>query len=175
MGGVFINYRRHPDRDGFARTLQDQLSTRFGSGKVFLDVTSVSPGERYPSRLRRHLDRADVVIAVVHDEWVRDLRDGQDWVRDELEIALAEGKTIIPLLLNGAEMPTAIELPRSIKEFAHLQAHVARNDHDLALLLDEIGDPAERSAGVRQTPRRSWPGPLALGAAAVAFVAPMVL
>ena len=56
MGGIFINYRRHPDRAGFIDTLFEQLSGRFGSGNVFLDVTSMSPGERYPNRLRRHLD-----------------------------------------------------------------------------------------------------------------------
>lgn len=171
MGGVFINYRRHPDRDGFAVALHERLSSRFTSGNVFLDVTSINPGERYPNRLRRHLDRADVVIAVVHSEWVQDLRAGADWVRWEIEHAFAEGKTIIPLLLDGARMPTARELPRSIREFAHLQAV----GDDLTVLLDRIGDPLQRSTAVRQTPRRPWAGALAIAVAAVAFVAAAVL
>jgi hypothetical protein len=175
VGGVFINYRRHPDRAGFISSLYEQLSGRFGRGNVFLDVTSMSPGERYPNRLRRHLDRADVVIAVVHEGWARDLRDGQDWVREEIENAFAEGKTIIPLLLNGSAMPTSAQLPRSIREFAHLQAHTVQDGSDLSTLLDEIGDPAERSAGVRQTPQRQWSAPAALVLAAASFTAPVAL
>ncbi|GAB2869943.1 toll/interleukin-1 receptor domain-containing protein [Lentzea nigeriaca] len=171
MGGVFINYRRHPARDAFAATLHDRLASRFTSGNVFLDVTSIKPGERYPNRLRRHLDRADVVIAIVHPEWVRDLRSGLDWVRWEIEHAFAEGKTIIPLLLDGARMPTAQELPRSIREFAHLQAV----DDDLDVLPDRIGDPLQRSTAVRQTPRRPWTGALAIIVAAVAFAASALL
>jgi hypothetical protein len=175
VGGVFINYRRHPDRAGFVSTLYDQLSGRFGTANVFLDVSTVHPGERYPNRLRRHLDRAEVVIAVVHDGWVRDLRDGRDWVREELEIAFAEGKTIIPLLLSGTAMPTAPELPRSIREFAHLQAHTLQDGHDLGALLDEIGDPAQRSAAVRQTSPRRWIGALTGCAAVAAFALPVAL
>ncbi|GGU55925.1 toll/interleukin-1 receptor domain-containing protein [Lentzea flava] len=171
MGGVFINYRRHPARDAFAVALHERLASRFTSGNVFLDVTSINPGERYPNRLRRHLDRADVVIAIVHSEWVQDLRSGTDWVRWEIEHAFAEGKTIIPLLLAGARMPTAQELPRSIREFAHLQAV----GDDLDALLDVIGDPLQRSTAVRQTPRRRWTGPLAITAAAVAFAAAALL
>lgn len=175
MGGIFLNYRRHPSRAGFIDTLYEQLSGRFGSGNVFLDVTSMSPGERYPNRLRRHLDRADVVIAVVHEGWARDLRDGQDWVREEIETALGEGKTIVPLLLPGSAMPTAAELPRSIREFAHLQAHTVQDGNDLRTLLDEIGDPVERSAAVRQTARRPWSAPLALVLATASFGAPVAL
>jgi hypothetical protein len=171
MGGVFINYRRHPARDAFAVALHERLTSRFTSANVFLDVTSIKPGERYPNRLRRHLDRADVVIAIVHPEWVRDLRSGPDWVRWEIEHAFAEGKTIIPLLLDGARMPTAQELPRSIREFAHLQAV----DDDLDVLLDRIGDPVQRSTAVRQTPRRPWTGALALAVAAVAFAAALLV
>lgn len=175
VGGVFINYRRHPDRTALIGALYEQLSGRFGSSNVFLDVTSVHPGERYPNRLRRHLDRSDVVIAVVHDGWVRDLRDGRDWVREEIEIAFAEGKTIIPLLLPGTAMPTASDLPRSIREFAHLQAHTIQDGHDFGALLDEIGDPAQRSATVPQTPRRRWSGVLACCLATAAFVLPVAL
>jgi hypothetical protein len=111
-----------------------------------------------------------VVLAVVHEGWVRDLRDGQDWVREELEIAFAEGKTIIPLLLDGASMPTPAQLPRSIREFAHLQAHTVEDGQDLGTLLDQVGDPAERSAAVRPTPRRRWPGALAFGLASLVSI-----
>jgi hypothetical protein len=175
VGGIFINYRRHPDRADLVSALYEQLSGRFGGANVFLDVSSVRPGERYPNRLRRHIDRAEVVIAVVHDGWVRDLREGQDWVREELEIAFAEGKTIIPLLLDGAAMPTAPELPRSIRELAHLQAHTLQDGRDLGALLDEIGDLAQRSATVRQTPPRRWAGAMACCVAAAAFALPVAL
>lgn len=80
MGGVFINYRRHDERIAFVRTLYARLTTWSGENTVFLDS----------AQLRRHLDRADVVVVVVHAGWAEELRtDGTDWVHNEIRWAWA--------------------------------------------------------------------------------------
>ena len=47
----------------------------------------------------------------------RRLDDPTDFVRIEVESAIERGLTVIPVLLKGARMPSADELPDSLKEF----------------------------------------------------------
>ncbi|MEU7477532.1 TIR domain-containing protein [Lentzea sp. NPDC042327] len=176
MGGIFLNYRRHDERLAFVRGLYERLAERFGAGTVFLDSASIGHGRRYPNQLRRHLDRSDVVVVVVHDGWARELRtDGTDWVHNEIRWALDAGKTIIPVLFGGARMPRAQELPRTIRELANFQAHRADDDPGHDLLVDKIAAEPRRRAAIAQTPPKPWAGPVAGVAGAVAFAAPVVL
>lgn len=176
MGGTFINYRRHDERIAFVRTLYARLVSEFGENAVFLDSAAIRHGRRYPNQLRRHLDRSDVVIVVVHPGWAEELRtDGADWVHNEIGWALAAGKTIIPLLMDGAKMPRAKELPRTIREFANFQAHRTVDDPEHELLCEKISGEPRRRAAIGQTPARPWSGPLAALLGIAAFLATVLL
>ncbi|WP_439661131.1 TIR domain-containing protein [Lentzea sp. HUAS TT2] len=176
MGGTFINYRRHDERIAFVRTLYATLAARFGDNAVFLDSATIGHGRRYPNQLRRHLDRSDVVVVVVHDGWAEELRtDGTDWVHNEIRWALAAGKTIIPLLMDGVAMPRARDLPRTIREFTNFQAHRASDDPEHVRLCEKIADEPRRRASIGQTPARPWAGPLTALLGLVAFAAPVLL
>ncbi|ANZ38299.1 hypothetical protein BBK82_21755 [Lentzea guizhouensis] len=175
MGGTFLNYRRHDERIGLVRTLYERLVERFGENNVFLDSATIGHGRRYPNQLRRHLGRSDVVVVVVHPGWASELKtDGTDWVHNEIRWALAAGKTIIPLLLEGAKMPRAQELPRSIRELANFQAHRLRDDPGHAALCEKIAAEPQRRAAVGETPARPWAAPLAGLLGAAAFTVPVV-
>jgi hypothetical protein len=182
MGTIFINYRRHADRNWFAEELRDALTGRFTDERVFLDVSSIDIGLRYPDALRVHLDRADVVLVVVHHGWVRDLKNGHDWVRQEIQESLKQGKTIVPVLLDGADMPTAGELPKEIRELANRQAHrvlLRSKEQDVERLVETLASillplwERPNSANVSPTPERRWVGPVAIGVAAVALAVPV--
>ncbi|WP_197288748.1 toll/interleukin-1 receptor domain-containing protein [Nocardia sp. NRRL S-836] len=176
MGGTFLNYRRHDKRIAFVRALHGRLAERFGNGNVFLDSASIGHGRRYPNQLRRHLDRSDVVVVVIHPGWARELRtDGTDWVHNEIRWALDAGKTIIPLLMEGTAMPRAHELPRTIRELAHFQAHRATDDPGHDGLVEKIDAEPRRRAAVAETPPRPWAGPVAGVLGAVAFAVPVLL
>ncbi|MGW6445930.1 TIR domain-containing protein [Lentzea sp. NPDC055074] len=176
MGGVFINYRRHDERIAFVRALHARLAERFGPSTVFLDSATIGHGRRYPNQLRRHLDRSDVVVVVVHDGWAKKLRtDGADWVHNEIRWALAAGKTIIPVLLDGAKMPRARDLPRTIREFAHFQAHRTADDPEHVRLCEKIAEEPQRRAAIGLTPARPWAGPLSGLIGLLAFAAPVLL
>jgi hypothetical protein len=60
----------------------------------------------------------------------RRLDDPQDWVRLEIEAAIKRGVRIIPVLVDGARMPSASELPSSLQGLARRQA-VALNPASL--------------------------------------------
>jgi hypothetical protein len=118
---VFISYRR-ADTEGHAGRLRDWLVERFGEDGVFEDVDSIHPGEDYVSKLEQTLQRADVVLALIGRQWVttrdvagrRRLDDPEDWVRLELETALRRDVTVIPVLVQGATMPSQKDLPEPL-------------------------------------------------------------
>ncbi|MEU7036140.1 toll/interleukin-1 receptor domain-containing protein [Streptomyces sp. NPDC046237] len=132
MGGIFVNYRRsHFDE---VRDLRDRLAEHFGDGQVFFDAASIMPGDRYPDALRKRLEDCEVLLVVIHAGWTderneegaRRLHLEGDWVRHEIDQALCTGKTVIPLLLDGAEPPLPGELPDGLRDLAHRQAERLR-------------------------------------------------
>jgi len=184
MGGIFINYRRNREHVRFVQKLHDRLVEFLGEGQAFLDKPAIDVGEDFRHVLEERLLDSEVVIAVIHQEWVAELdNEGKDWVREELELALRHQKKIIPLLLDGVKMPTAAVLPESICEVAYRQAHevhVASCDHDLDALVEKLelfvappwkqpGDPKN----VASTPPRGWVGYLVGSLTLGALVVPM--
>ncbi|GAB2732502.1 hypothetical protein GCM10027072_28870 [Streptomyces bullii] len=129
MGGIFINYRRGPCT-GVVQEVRERLARHFGDDQVFLDTSSLVPGRRYPDEVRRRVADCEVLLVVVHPGWA-DVRDETgrrrldlegDWVRLEIELALGVGKTVIPLLVDGAGPPRREELPEGMGELASRQA-----------------------------------------------------
>jgi hypothetical protein len=80
--------------------------------------------------LNEEVARCDVVIAVIGKNWLsaaddtgeRRLDNPEDFVRIEIESALAQKKRVIPVLVNDAKMPRSTELPESLKPFARCNA-----------------------------------------------------
>ncbi|MFE4451895.1 toll/interleukin-1 receptor domain-containing protein [Streptomyces sp. NPDC056796] len=131
MGGVFINYRRGPRATDAVHRLRERLSRHFGDAQVFLDTSSMLPGSRYPDDLRRRVRECEVLLVTIPEGWLeardtsgeRCLDRAGDWVRHEIELALAAGKTVIPLLLDAAEPPSPELLPASIRDLSLRHAH----------------------------------------------------
>jgi hypothetical protein len=123
---IFISYRRH-DTASAAGRLADALAKRFGIADVFRDIQTIEPGDDFRSTLQNALRSARVVLVIVGPSWsgAADPRldDPHDYVRIELESALAEHLLIIPVLVEGAQMPVPAVLPESIRPFAYRQAH----------------------------------------------------
>jgi len=154
MAKAFINYRRS-DAAQAAQALHAQLRERFGPTHVFLDVSAILPGARWPARLREALNDADVLLSVIGPRWLtaanqygqRRLDDENDWVRSEIAFALVRQKPVIPLLVAGAdELPPPEALPGDLRGLLDHQALKLRDekwDRDL----DELIDVLEASHG----------------------------
>lgn len=140
---VFVSYRRD-DSAGFARALHDALARRFGADAVFIDVDDIGGGEPFAEVIARSLRGAGVLLALIGRRWAgeragapaRLFEDG-DFVRREIEIALARGLAVVPLLVDGAAMPAAADLPPSIAALAALNALPLANA-DFAADVDRI-------------------------------------
>jgi hypothetical protein len=129
MGAIFISYRRD-DSAGYAGRLYGRLTARFVSKRIFMDVHAIDPGVDFVEAIKREMADCDVVVAVIGRDWLgstdklgrRRLDQSDDYVRSEIEAALAADIPIVPVLVDGAEMPHPDELPTSISAFARRNA-----------------------------------------------------
>jgi hypothetical protein len=129
MPGVFISYRRE-DTGGAAGRLYDRLRAHFGSDRVFRDVDTIAPGDRFDRAIDERLARADVVVALIGRDWITSANaDGvprlhapDDFVRLEIVTALNRGIPVIPALFGNARMPRADELPPELAPLVRHQA-----------------------------------------------------
>ena len=118
---IFISYRRDDSR-GYAGRLQGDLSRRYSEEHVFRDV-EIPPGADFGEYITSLVDKCNVVLAIIGPSWLdardregeRRIDDPDDWVRLEIERALArDGVEVIPVLVDGARLPPREELPESL-------------------------------------------------------------
>lgn len=127
---VFLSYRR-TDAAAYAGRLYDGLAEHFGSEQVFMDLDAIGPGKNFVDRIEEAFGSAEALIVVIGRHWLnatdtdgrRQLENPRDFVRLEIEQALQRGIRVIPLLVGGARMPSAEELPASLAPLASLNPH----------------------------------------------------
>ncbi len=88
-----------------------------------MDTETIEPGADFTERLRREIESSDVLIALIGKRWsARRLREPQDFVRLEIQLALDRKLRVIPVLVQGARMPSMTQLPESIGDLSHRNA-----------------------------------------------------
>ncbi len=181
MAGIFISYRRE-DTSGEATHLAADLGEELGRRQVFIDIDTISPGTDYTQSIDGALTAAEVVLVLIGDRWLSVTNaDGQrrlDAEGDvhvlEIEKALArDDVTVVPVLVEGAPMPTEAQLPPRISALARrnaleLTGRRWRYDVQQILGLVKRGGPA---VAVRRAPMWAKVGvPLVAVAAVVAAI-----
>lgn len=145
---LFLSYRR-TDTGGYAGRLTDALEQRFGHGSVFHDVETIAPGTDFAVSIDQAIAQATVVLVLIGDGWLeardasgaRLLDRDDDFVRIEAATALSSGRTVLPLLVEGARMPTPDTLPPDLRRLARQQAlelSDSRWAHDIDRLVEAI-------------------------------------
>ncbi|MGH7068870.1 MAG: toll/interleukin-1 receptor domain-containing protein, partial [Acetobacteraceae bacterium] len=160
MSGVFISYRRSDSPDATGR-IYDRLVGEFGKAQVFKDVDSIPLGRDFRGHLNDIVGNCGVMLAIVGPRWAearnpagqRRLEDADDFVRIELETALARDIPVVPVLVGHAQLPVAAELPGSLASLVFRQSIEVRPDPDfhtdatrLVTALRAILDPAAAAA-----------------------------
>jgi HEAT repeat protein len=133
---VFLSYRRG-DSAAWCGRLHDALETQLGAGSSFRDVDSLEAGARFDSALRERIAACDAFVVVIGPGWLAAadaqgrcrIEQPDDVVRREIELALAAGKPLFPVLVDGARMPAVAELPPSIAALASAQATTLTDAH----------------------------------------------
>jgi hypothetical protein len=134
-GGIFISYRRQ-ETSHLAGRLYDRLAGRFGKGQVFIDVDAIEPGVDFAKEIFGAVAACKVLLAIIGPSWLtmadehdhRRLDNPDDIVRLEVEAALARDVLVIPILAEGAVMPTRQDLPESLADLASRNALHIRHE-----------------------------------------------
>lgn len=165
-GGIFISYRR-TDSQAITGRIHERLVQRFGAESVFVDVDTIPAAVDFADYYTKWLtQKAAFVLVVIGKTWVsvKDdaspngpprLHDEQDHVRIEVATALGmEGLPVIPLLVDGAKMPPATDLPEALRRLPGISGREVRHDpdftRDMERLIGEIVRLASEAAAVKE-------------------------
>jgi len=128
MTKIAISYRRKDDPSA-VHWMHKQLSDRYGSGNVFIDIDDIPPGKDFRTELEAILKQIEVLIVVIGPDWLERsetglarIKETEDFVRFEIRIALQRNIIILPLLINGGVMPHRDDLPEDIQSFTYRNA-----------------------------------------------------
>lgn len=126
MAKIYVSYRRDDSGDASGR-IYDRLEPKYGREEVFKDVDAIPFGVDFRRVLTDEVDKCDVVLVVIGRQWVtntddhghRRIDNPGDFVRIEVEAALARGIPVIPVLVQDAMMPQERDLPSSLASLVH--------------------------------------------------------
>jgi hypothetical protein len=141
---VFINYRGD-DSQNTAALIDGKLTARFGSDRVFLDCRSVPVGSDFVGELLERVRTSSVLLVVIGPHWLsltneageRRIDDPNDWVRREIVEAFSHRLRVIPVLLDGAQLPDETRLPDDIAGLSRRQYVPLRRRH-IDIDLDDL-------------------------------------
>jgi hypothetical protein len=120
---VFLSYRRE-DSAAYAGRIEDRPRRALGRNQLFMDVDNVPLGVNFAKLLQDEVAKCDVLLAMIGRNWLnargddgrRRLDNPDDFVRIEIATALRRNIPVIPILLDGATVPKAQELPEELKD-----------------------------------------------------------
>lgn len=142
---IFINYRRI-DTGAEANTLHEKLTKYFGDC-VFMDTHDIEIATNWVDAIKNSGSEAKIILVLIGDRWlvkgqnnISRLFDPEDWVRQEIELALERDINILPILYD-TKMPAPADIPESIQGFINEQAFTIRHetsDDDIKRLLVKL-------------------------------------
>ncbi|MCZ6887487.1 MAG: toll/interleukin-1 receptor domain-containing protein, partial [Gammaproteobacteria bacterium] len=133
---VFISYRRE-DSAPYARLIHQSLSDFMDENEIFMDIDAIEDGEDFVQAIETAVSDCDVMLVVVGKRWANISSDDgekrlfqvRDFVRLEVASALKQDCHVIPVLVGGAEMPAARELPPDLEAFVRRHARELSDKH----------------------------------------------
>ncbi|MGE5463460.1 MAG: toll/interleukin-1 receptor domain-containing protein [Syntrophothermus sp.] len=163
---IFISYRRS-DSAGHAGRLYDYLKNYFGAERIFFDADTIRPGANFEQKISDELDRSEAMLALIGNQWLdskdkdgnRRLESAHDYVRFEVETALAKNIQLIPVLLQGTQMPSPGMLPETLGGLSMHNAIRLNDDHwnsDCKLLAEIIKSTLNISRSIQERKIRRY-------------------
>ncbi len=154
MAGVFISYRRS-DSAGHTGRLAADLSECLEEQQLFRDIEAIEAGEDFVEALNRAVAQCSVMLVIIGPTWAKaETADGKrrlhqpgDFVRIEIETALAGQVRVIPVLVGEAQMPQAEDLPESMQPLLRRNAFMI-SDRRWQYDVDQLLNILEKIPGI---------------------------
>ncbi|MBE6246938.1 MAG: TIR domain-containing protein [Bacteroidales bacterium] len=128
---IFISYRR--SSSDTANLIAEKLR---GKGyNVFFDVESLRGG-KFNEQLFSVIEGCDDFVLVLPPNALDRCSDDNDWVRLEVCHALACGKNIVPVMLQGFEWPEP--MPKGMEELRNYQSVTATSHEYFDMAMDRM-------------------------------------
>jgi hypothetical protein len=132
---IFISYRRE-DTASAAGRVYDRLCRFLPPSDVFIDVNTIRGGEKFEEAVVATLEKSDALLAFIGRKWLDPSEGGKpricepdDYVRAELRLALSSpGKLVLPVLVDGAQMPKGEMLPADVRSITVRNAVSLRHE-----------------------------------------------
>jgi hypothetical protein len=112
------------------------LVRNLSADDLFFDVDTIPKGVDFRNHIRGSIIDSAVMLAVMGPGWIGRLQGKpwqfwrsarEDFVSIELESAIENGIPILPVLVRGAQMPTASALPTALKVMTYANAAELRS------------------------------------------------
>ena len=133
MARIFLVFRPY-DGDPIVYRLDEHLRSIFGGSNV-VAINRLTPGADTRMEIARFVDASSVVLVVIGRRWLEELGrgHGQDLVQMAIQAALeAPDRTVIPVLVEGALLPDAAQLPAGLGALAYRTPLNLRYDPDFS-------------------------------------------
>lgn len=122
---VFISYRRD-DAAPWAGRIYDSLANELSSSIVFIDIDSILAGDDFEEKLNIVLSTCEIMLVLISKSWVNAKNESgdlklflkNDYVKHEIKSAIKNDMLLLAVLLDGAKMPDATQLPPEITALA---------------------------------------------------------
>ena len=97
-----------------------------------MDVEDIAPGQLFERKIDETIAQCDIALIVIGPRWAEILRERAqseqvDYVRREIEAALARQITIVPVLVGGATMAELTGLPGQLSVLAQYEVAELRD------------------------------------------------
>lgn len=159
---LFLSYRRD-DTIATARAMKEFLDGVRRVKGVFLDFDGIEPGSPdFVVAIKKALRKADASVILIGPGWAGKKPDGtsrlmdtDDFVRREVALALSGGRKVLPVLIDGTQMPTSASLPDDLKPLANVNAiplRTSRFKSDMTELLNAAAGKSGRGVDYWKRP-----------------------
>ena len=153
MPKITVSYRRD-DSEAITGRIFDRLVAHYGKSAVFRDIDNIPAGVDFRKHIDEALQETDALIVVIGRRWMGSAKPGNSRIQDEIdpvrievESALKRGVAVIPVLVGGARMPTAAQLPASLEELAFRNAVRVDTGQDFDHHADRLLRAMDRTLG----------------------------
>jgi formylglycine-generating enzyme required for sulfatase activity len=168
VGKIFLNYRR-VDADAWADRLYERLTKQLPTAEIFMDIDGDIPlGLPWAQWLDSQVAACDLMLVLIGRSWVaefeaRSAPGERDFVRVEIESALARRIPVVPIFLGDAPAPKSASLPSAIRPLLDLQAIRLQRlsfDADAKALIDGVVRSIKLARGEAVEPARPGRAPV---------------
>ncbi len=116
---VFISYRRDTGSQ-MAVLIHTQLNKVHGI-KTFLDVVDLG-ASYFDDQLKNLIKETSNFVLLLTEGSLDRCENSDDWVRQEIALALESGKRIVPVMIEGFKFPPPEKLPDDIRDITRINS-----------------------------------------------------